>query len=75
MKKKLWNDEYITFYDDGILGVCDGKSFISRMSPEETKELYLIMKNFFETSHNNDCTATAEIQPSPKSPNGDFVQS
>ena len=27
------------------------------------------------TSHNNDCTATAEIQPSPKSPDGDFVQS
>lgn len=28
-----------------------------------------------ETSHNNDCTATLPADVSPKSPNGDFVQS
>ena len=33
------------------------------------------IKTLPERSDNNDCTATAEIQPSPKSPDGDFVQS
>lgn len=28
----------------------------------------------FSTSDNNDCTATADKQPKPKSPDGDFVQ-
>ena len=32
-------------------------------------------KEHLSTTHNNDCTATAEIQPTSKSPKGDFVQS
>jgi hypothetical protein len=28
-----------------------------------------------ELSHNNDCTALVAEQPTPKSPDGDFVQS
>lgn len=33
----------------------------------------IFLREFSKHSHNNDCTATAE--PSPKSPDGDFVQS
>ena len=41
-------------------------------SEEHVRRLWPRIKRLLEQSDNNDCTATAEIQPSPKSPDGDF---
>ena len=54
------------------IGLCSDRSCIRCRLADI---LFEIEKRFDTTSDNNDCTATQDKPASPKSPDGDFVQS
>jgi hypothetical protein len=47
MAKELWGGYFISFFDDGTIGVSDGVGYSG--SEQDVKGLYLAMKEYFES--------------------------
>lgn len=47
-RKLLHTDSYLGFWSDGELAISDGVGYVDSLTKDETKELYLALKDYFE---------------------------
>jgi len=45
---KLYENDYLAFFEDGTIGFTDGCAYMGEMTKKEVKELYVILKGHFE---------------------------
>lgn len=49
-RKTLYtDDDYLSFFDDGTIGISDGVGYIGYLTSCQVVELYLEMKKFIES--------------------------
>lgn len=47
-RKLLYSDFYFGLWSDGELAISDGMGYVGSLTEDETKELYLALKGYFE---------------------------
>jgi len=45
---ELYNNDYFSFFSNGEIGISDGVGYIGTIPKKEVKELYVILKGYFE---------------------------